>query len=146
MRFFLRISLICLGVYLNISGCKVTNQTLTSLAVHCQYLESIKLLRCRQITDSAVVTLIQHCFLLSEIHVCFTNLTDVTINAIAIHCKNLISLALFSCERVTAASLTNIVHKCLKLRTLRVFPGTLELILFVDTLQISHPHINIIEI
>ncbi|XP_024379850.1 F-box protein At5g67140 isoform X2 [Physcomitrium patens] len=112
---------------LNISngrwGCRITDVGLiqVSIAKCCPNLASISLWGVTAITDEGVVQLVRRAASLEHFNVGGTFITDVSVLALASHCKLLKSINLWCCRHVTETGLLAVVKGCQKLESINVW-------------------------
>lgn len=112
---------------LNISngrwGCRITDAGLLQIsrASCCPNLTSISLWGVTAITDKGVVELVTRAASLQHFNVGGTFITDVSILAIASHCKLLKCINLWCCRHVTETGLLTLVKGCRDLESMNVW-------------------------
>ncbi|CAG8504533.1 1547_t:CDS:2 [Acaulospora morrowiae] len=101
--------------HIEFSDCSsLTQEMFQPIVQSCISLESVKLGHCHQITDSSITFLARHRGrYLKRLSLHHNNgVSDMGINSIAEHCKNLRILNLFECPRVTTSAIINIITQC----------------------------------
>ncbi|KAG0559514.1 hypothetical protein KC19_10G111100 [Ceratodon purpureus] len=104
-------------------GCRITDAGLLqiSLAKCCPNLTSISLWGVTAITDDGVVKLVTEAVSLEHFNVGGTFITDISILAVASHCKLLKSMNLWCCRHVTEIGLLALVESCPNLASINVW-------------------------
>ncbi|CAI2174826.1 16539_t:CDS:2 [Funneliformis geosporum] len=112
--------------HLHLATVHITDATVEKLAENCNYLESIEIYMCFQLTDSAIKALAMHRNThLKHLMIAYNaRITDEGMTHIAIHCINLRNFIVMSCTKMTNVAFMNITRECKSLVefTVRNYP------------------------
>jgi F-box/leucine-rich repeat protein 2/20 len=93
-------------------GCsRLTDKSIVELAQNCPNITRLHLWGNYKITDTSIVQLAHNCPDITEIFLDFCNITDVSVLALTKTCPNIISLGIGKCEKITDASILEVVRK-----------------------------------
>ncbi|XJO78574.1 hypothetical protein BDV3_002989 [Batrachochytrium dendrobatidis] len=110
--------------HLNLRNSAVTDTILRFIAIHCPSLTELILESCINVTDNGAMKIINTCPLVEVLDCSFCEkITDVTLQVIAIRASatsggKLQELHLTGCDRITPASILQLVQKCSMLELL----------------------------
>lgn len=110
----------CLLHTLHLSGCSgITDAGLSLLATHkFLHLRSLHLFGCAQFTHALLSEALSVCVNLKGLDLSFTNATDECMLSVARTCKQLQTLFLFNCERLTEVAVIALAASCPQIQTL----------------------------
>ena len=108
--------------HLNLDGCsQLTDAAIVTLVEQCPDLTSLNLIDCIELTDEGIIELANRCQKLTSLNLggC-RQLTDEAFTALAAHCPGLTSMSLGYCSRVTDLAIIELAERCRNLTLLRL--------------------------
>eukprot|EP00026_Physarum_polycephalum_P009197 Phypoly_transcript_09311.p1 GENE.Phypoly_transcript_09311~~Phypoly_transcript_09311.p1 ORF type:complete len:426 (+),score=66.77 Phypoly_transcript_09311:30-1280(+) len=99
-------------------GGTVTDVSIMTLSQNCPNLEHLSFNALKFVTDTAICAIAQQCPSLKSLQISGCEVTDVGINAIATHCKNLELFSMVGLPLVSDDSVLKILENCEKLQLL----------------------------
>ena len=107
---------------LSLSYCReITDTGVITISEHCTNLKSLNLGDCCEITDASIISISTHCTELQLLNLENCQITDACIISISTHCTKLESLSIESCDLITDASIISISSHCTGLQLLNLW-------------------------
>jgi serine/threonine protein kinase len=108
-------------VELSVNGTKVTDSSISAIAVNCRKLQRLWAAKCKGVTDDSIRLIAQHCPELTLLHVTgCKGVTDEGVRCVAQHCSALRDINVNACRGVTNAGVVVLAEQCRYLRHLSV--------------------------
>lgn len=107
--------------HLRINDCTdLKDEAIISLIRMCRNLTTVDLSGCTKLSDASIIALVKNCPKLISIQLQGCNISDTSVEAIALLCARLKSINISHCERVTDLSIALLSRCCLELSSIDI--------------------------